>query len=433
MTAEQLPPDLRRVHMVGIGGAGMSGIARILLDRGGQVSGSDAKESRGVRALRARGALIRIGHDPSALDLLPGGVTAVVTTHAAIPKTNPELVEARRRGIPVVLRPAVLAQLMAGRSTLMVTGTHGKTTTTAMLVWAMQQLNIPVSYSIGTTISFGTSGKYAPGSKYFIYECDEFDRNFLEFIPTLSLVTSIDYDHPDTYPTVGDYQRSFTQFMGQSQQVIAWAHDIKGEITAPSDTWLLQDTEALTINVVGAHNRANATLAAKTFEFLNIAEQTAVTTALQDFPGSARRFEKLADNLYTDYGHHPAEIAAMMQLAREVSDHVVLVYQPHQNVRQHQIRNNYTDCMQLAEQIYWLPTYLTREDPALAILQPKELTDNLLNRDSVIYADLNDELWQYIQTARAAGKLVLCMGAGTIDGWLRERLLAQQAERSASE
>ena len=114
MNAKSLPEELQRVHMVGIGGAGMSGIARILLDRGGMVSGSDAKESRGVVALQARGASIRIGHDESSLDLLPGGPTAVVTTHAAIPKTNPELVEARRRGIPVILRPVVLAKLMAG-------------------------------------------------------------------------------------------------------------------------------------------------------------------------------------------------------------------------------------------------------------------------------------------------------------------------------
>src|ERR1700759_2901177 len=120
-----LPEELRRVHMVGIGGAGMSGIARILLDRGALVSGSDAKESRGVAALRARGAQIRIGHDASALDILDGGPTAGVTTHAAIPKTNPELVEARRRGIPVILRPVVLAKLMVGNTTLMVTGTHG--------------------------------------------------------------------------------------------------------------------------------------------------------------------------------------------------------------------------------------------------------------------------------------------------------------------
>ena len=133
-----LPPELERVHMVGIGGAGMSGIARILLDRGALVSGSDAKESRAVAALRARGAQIAIGHDPSHLDLLPGGPTAVITTHAAIPKTNPELVEARRRALPVILRPAVLAKLMAGMQTLMVTGTHGKTTTTSMLVVAMQ-------------------------------------------------------------------------------------------------------------------------------------------------------------------------------------------------------------------------------------------------------------------------------------------------------
>ena len=149
VNAEQLPPELRRVHMVGIGGAGMSGIARILLDREGMVSGSDAKESRGLHALRARGAEIRIGHDASSLDLLPGGPTAVITTHAAIPKTNPELVEARRRGIPVILRPTVLARLMAGRTTLMVTGTHGKTTTTSMLIVALQHCGRDPSFAVG--------------------------------------------------------------------------------------------------------------------------------------------------------------------------------------------------------------------------------------------------------------------------------------------
>ena len=135
--SHELPPELQRVHLVGIGGAGMSGIARILLDRGGLVSGSDAKESRGVAALRARGAQISIGHDAANLDVFPGGPTAVITTHAAIPKTNPELVEARRRAVPVILRPAALAMLMTGYRTLMVTGTHGKTTTTSM----------PVSYT----------------------------------------------------------------------------------------------------------------------------------------------------------------------------------------------------------------------------------------------------------------------------------------------
>ena len=161
-----LPDELQRVHMVGIGGAGMSGIARILLDRGGMVSGSDAKESRGVIALRARGAAIRIGHDASSLDMLPGGPTAVVTTHAAIPKTNPELVEARRRGIPVILRPAVLAKLMAGHTTLMVTGTHGKTTTTSMLIVALQHSGLDPSFAVGGDLGeAGTNAHHGSGSR----------------------------------------------------------------------------------------------------------------------------------------------------------------------------------------------------------------------------------------------------------------------------
>ena len=124
----------------------MSGIARILLDRGGLVSGSDAKESRGVVALRARGAEVRIGHGGSSLDMLPGGPTVVVSTHAAIPKDNPELVEAHRRGIPVILRPAVLARLMDGYTTVMVTGTHGKTTTTSMIIVALQRSGFDPSF-----------------------------------------------------------------------------------------------------------------------------------------------------------------------------------------------------------------------------------------------------------------------------------------------
>jgi UDP-N-acetylmuramate--alanine ligase len=291
-----------------------------------------------------------------------------------------------------------------------------------MFVWAMQQLGIPVSYSVGTTVNFGQSGKYTPGSEYFIYECDEFDRNFLAFSPDLSLITSIDYDHPDTYPTRADYAAAFTQFMRQSSQVIMWDHDKVEGLVIPPSAWLLQDIEILDVALAGIHNRANATLVTKAVEFLALSDQNSIRTALNTFPGSARRFEKLDNNLYTDYGHHPAEIAATLQLARELSEHVVLVYQPHQNVRQHQIRNEYTDCMRLAEHIYWLPTYLTREDPALAVLSPQELTANLVNREMVSYAELNDDLWESISTARAEGKLVLCMGAGTIDGWLRKQL-----------
>ena len=213
MSTEQLPPELQRVHMVGIGGAGMSGIARILLDRGGLVSGSDAKESRGVHALRARGALIRIGHDASSLDLLPGGVTAVITTHAAIPKTNPELVEARRRGIPVILRPVVLAKLMVGRTTLMVTGTHGKTTTTSMLIVALQHCGRDPSFAVGGELGeAGTNAHHGSGD-YFVAEADESDGSLLEYTPDVAVVTNIESDHLDFYGSTEAYVGVFDSFM----------------------------------------------------------------------------------------------------------------------------------------------------------------------------------------------------------------------------
>ena len=209
---QPLPPELQRVHMVGIGGAGMSGIARILLDRGGQVSGSDAKESRGVRALQARGAQIRIGHDASSLDLLPGGPTAVITTHAAIPKTNPELVEARRRGIPVVLRPAVLAKLMAGRTTLMVTGTHGKTTTTSMLIVALQHCGRDPSFAVGGELGeAGTNAHHGSGD-CFVAEADESDGSLLEYTPNVAVVTNIEADHLDFFGSSDAYIAVFDAF-----------------------------------------------------------------------------------------------------------------------------------------------------------------------------------------------------------------------------
>ncbi|EUA24003.1 mur ligase middle domain protein [Mycobacterium xenopi 4042] len=194
-------------------GAGMSGIARILLDRGGMVSGSDAKESRGVRALRARGAVIRIGHDTSALDLLPGGPTAVITTHAAIPKTNPELVEARRRGIPVVLRPTVLAKLMAGRTTLMVTGTHGKTTTTSMLIVALQHCGFDPSFAVGGELGeAGTNAHHGSGD-YFVAEADESDGSLLEYSPDVAVVTNIESDHLDFFGSAEAYAAVFDSFV----------------------------------------------------------------------------------------------------------------------------------------------------------------------------------------------------------------------------
>ncbi|TAL58308.1 MAG: NUDIX domain-containing protein, partial [Legionella sp.] len=301
-----------------------------------------------------------------------------------------------------------------------ISGTHGKTTTTGMMVWLMQELGIPVSYSVGTTLPFGPSGKFDPKSEYFVYECDEYDRNFLHFRPQVALVTSVDYDHPDTYPEESEYTDAFRQFISQSDQTILWREDADYIKADASKAWVLD--EVVKLALPGEHNRRNGTLVAKAAEYLSLGSASAVNAALGQFPGTDRRFEKLAENLYTDYGHHPKEIAATLQLARELSDHVVLVYQPHQNRRQHRVRHMYRDQFELADQVYWLPTYLSREDPDQPMLTPEELSENLTNRASVTIASLDSALWDAIQRAREDGKLVLCMGAGTIDKWVRDQL-----------
>lgn len=413
------------IFFSGIGGVGIGPLAEIAHDAGYEVSGSDRESTLMTGRLLADGIDVRVGpqdgsflkeaHAKQPLDWF------VYT--AALPASHPELVMANQLGIKTAKRDELLAHIIGEKNLklIAIAGTHGKTTTTGMMVWTMKQLGIPVSYSIGTTISFGPSGHFDPASQYFIYECDEFDRNFLQFKPFLSLITSVDYDHPDTYPTEIEYLQAFTQFASQSNQAFAW-DDQHAEIFDNQNQVSL--VEPIQVNqklkLSGQHNRRNATLVQIAIRRLGIAEDT--TEILSNFPGTDRRFEKLGNNLYSDYGHHPAEIAATLQMARELSEHVVLVYQPHQNIRQHELRDEYTNQFELAEEIYWLPTYLSREDPNLAVLTPQDLIQNITNKNHVHIADFNDDLWTVIQQARSEGKLVLCMGAGAIDGWLRDRI-----------
>lgn len=413
------------IYFSGIGGVGIGPLAEIAADAGYRIQGSDLIESLQLEKLRDRGVPLNIGQDGSFLqtchDEQP--IDWLVYT-AAIPADHPELVLAKQLGIKLSKRDELIAHIVKEKSLelIAVAGTHGKTTTTGMMVWALQELDIPVSYSVGSTLTFGPSGKFDPDSRYFVYECDEFDRNFLHFSPSLSIITSIGYDHPDTYPTESDYKQAFRDFLAQSDMTVLWQQDADYIQKQDSNAWVLQPNETMNIAVAGEHNRRNATLVTKALEYLLLTDSEKAREILGRFPGTNRRFERLADNLYSDYGHHPAEIAATLQLARELSDHVVLVYQPHQNVRQHEVRGAYTDCFEQAEKIYWLPTYLSREDPNLAILTPEELAANVTNKSSVEFAELDDELWEAISTARTEGKLVLGMGAGTIDGWLRSNL-----------
>jgi len=414
------------IYFSGLGGVGIGPLVEIARDAGHTVQGSDIINTLVTDELSAHNIPISIGeqdgrflkeqHERQPIDWF------VYT--AALAEDHAELAMARQLGIHTAKRDELLAAIIKEKDLrlIAITGTHGKTTTTGMTVWALQQLGVPVSYSVGSTLTFAPSGAFDPDSQYFVYECDEYDHNFLHFWPTVSIITSVDFDHPDTYPTRGDYTSAFRQFIDQSEHTILWQRDATYLATTPERGWVLPDDAVQDSDLAGAHNRRNATLVAKALEYLHLGEPGRVSDILNHFPGTDRRFEKLAENLYTDYGHHPAEIAATLQLARELSDHVVLVYQPHQNTRQHQVWQEYEKQFDQAESVYWLPTYLTREDASLPILSPQELTKNIDNQAALHFAQLDDDLWRVIQTARHDGKLVLAMGAGTIDGWLRQRL-----------
>lgn len=415
-----------RIYFSGIGGVGIGPLAEIALDAGHDVVGSDLKESPLTKALEARGASIALNQDG----------THIAHSHeaapfdwfvytAALPENHPELVFAKEHGIHAAKRDELLAELITEKELklIAVSGTHGKTTTTGMLVWALEQLQIQASYSVGSTLSFGPSGRYVPQSEYFVYECDEFDRNMLHFEPKLTLITSLDYDHFDTYPTAQDYREAFVDFLEQSDFALLWEKDLRyletPDIQADLEAFdHLMDLSRFTL--AGDHNRHNAFLVEQALQkLLPDIKPRAIVDAINSFPGTGRRFEKLADNLYSDYGHHPVEIAATKQLAHELNNDVVLVYQPHQNIRQHEIKDQYPEVMSGFDKIYWLPTYLSREDPNLEVLSPEELTKGI---SDVTISDMDDTLWHNIQKERAAGKLVLVMGAGSIDGWVRSRL-----------
>lgn len=416
------------IYFSGIGGVAIGPLALIARDAGYAVSGSDLAQSRFTDIMQRTGIDFAIGQDGTHIAAVhrKQPINWLVVS-SALPADHPEIMFAQQAGIKVTKRADILNTILHDKQLRLVaiSGTHGKTTTTAMLVWLFKQFKLPVSYSVGSSFSFGPSGTYAPGSQYFVYECDEYDRNMLAFSPYLSLLTTVDYDHPDTYPTQADYDQAFIEFTNQSGQMVAWQTDAaRLKISHLINVSLNNnDAEIATIKLAGLHNRQNAWLAVRAFLQLFPDEPIGeIIHAINNFPGTDRRFERLAPNLYSDYAHHPAEIRATLQLAREQNQLVVAVYQPHQNIRQHQVANEYGDCFNQAAHVYWLPTYLSREDPELAILTPRQLIAMLDAPEMAESAEMDQALLAKIKTHLDGDELVVCMGAGTIDEWLRAHL-----------
>ncbi len=423
------------IFFSGIGGVGIGPLAQIAHDAGYRVSGSDIAESDLTKQLRANGISVTIGQETATIEQLHQIAPIDWFVHtAALPADHPELQFAQNNAIRSSKRDELLAYILDDKQLqlIAVAGTHGKTTTTAMLIWLFLRMNIPISYSVGSTLAFAHSGKFDPLSRYFIYECDEFDRNFLHFKPYMSLITSIDYDHPDIYPTKQEYKDAFVKFFHQSESVYCWQKDFQ-YLTADApygNTQIFNETEIdmSALSLAGKHNRRNALLASILFGAITQQlGKTDITSnkifdSLNAFPGTGRRFEELAPNIYSDYGHHPVEIAATLQMAHELAEQVVLVYQPHQNTRQHKIMSEYRDALLKANEIYWLPTYLSREDAKLPVLKPEDFIALLSNNNVARVAEMNHQLWSTIISASKSGKLVLLMGAGSVDNWARQQL-----------
>ncbi|MDT7713573.1 MAG: UDP-N-acetylmuramate--alanine ligase [Pseudonocardiales bacterium] len=477
MSPAALPEELQRVHMVGIGGAGMSGIARILLDRGGLVSGSDAKESRGVAALRARGAEIRIGHDESSLDLLPGGPTAVVTTHAAIPKTNPELVEARRRGIPVILRPVVLAKLMDGYTTLMVTGTHGKTTTTSMLIVALQHSGFDPSFAVGGDLGeAGTNAHHGSGD-CFVAEADESDGSLLEYKPNVAVVTNIEADHLDFFGSAEAYGAVFDDFVERLApggalvvctddsgaaalaertaalgiRVLRYGSDDRPDLAGRLVSWEQQSTGAVAhiqlaaekhprvmrMSVPGRHMALNA-LAALLAAMEIGAPAEKVLDGLAGFEGVRRRFELVGTahgvRVFDDYAHHPTEVRATLGALRTVTEQSgrgrsVVVFQPHLYSRTATFAREFGEALDGADEVFVLDVYAAREQP-MAGVSGATVAEHV--GKPVHYVPDFSAVAELVANAVHSGDVVVTMGAGDVTMLGPEIVAALEARANRS-
>jgi UDP-N-acetylmuramate--alanine ligase len=469
--APDTPPDLTAVHLVGIGGAGMSGIARVLLARGASVSGSDAKDSRTVSALRALGATVSVGHSAEALD---GARTVVVST--AIRDDNPELVEARRRGLQVVPRAQALAALMAGRRGVAVAGTHGKTTTTSMLTVAAQRCGVDPSFAIGGDLNEAGSNAHHGTGDLFVVEADESDGSFLAYRPHVAVVTNVEADHLDHY---GDEAAVFAAFERFAETVdragflVTCADDpgarrlsevarrggldVRTYGTSDDADLRLADLAvtgatsryapvlhgrrlpAVSLGVAGRHLALNSGAALLAGLGLGLPEDRLVD-GLAGFTGVRRRMELKGAvggvRVYDDYAHHPTELVAQLEAARSVAGagRLVIAFQPHRYSRTLAFAEAFGQALGHADEVVVMEVYAAGEEPVPGATGAAVAAAVPLPAEQVLF----EPSWSAVPAALAhrarPGDLVLTLGAGdvTLIGPEVLRLLGAPAEGEQS-
>ncbi|WP_245886588.1 UDP-N-acetylmuramate--L-alanine ligase [Umezawaea tangerina] len=447
----------------------MSGIARILLARGGQVSGSDAKDSRTVLALRAQGASVAVGHDGKNLDQLEGGPTAVVVS-TAIREDNPELVEARERGVTVLRRAEALAALMLDHRVACVAGTHGKTSTTSMLTVALQHCRLDPSFAIGGDLNESGANAHQGTGGVFVAEADESDGSFLFFSPSVAVVTNVEADHLDHHGTVEAYVAVFDSFLeriepdgvliacvddpgaaalveragklgirvrpygrtasgkGSAKLVGFRPHGGGGMATveldgddphAGSDEGSGPVTVEVQVAVPGEHMAANA-LAALLAGLELGAERDGLLEGLAAFGGVRRRFEfkgrEAGVRVYDDYAHHPTEVAAQLAAARPIAGDgkLVVVFQPHLYSRTRTFAVEFGTALGLADEVVVLDVYGAREDPEPGVTGGLVAEAVPLPPGQVHYEPSFDRVPALVAGIVGEGDLVVTMGAGDV-------------------
>ena len=443
------------VHIVGIGGAGMSGIARVLLARGVQVSGSDAKESRRLTSLLPLGADVYVEHNEARM--LESGKPDVLVISTAIPETNPEVQAALKHGIPVVNRATALAEIVAGSIGVSVAGTHGKTTTTSMLTVVLQHAGLDPSFVIGSEMNESGSNAHSGSGDHFVVEADESDGTFLRLPTSAAIVTNVEPDHLNYWGSFEALEQAFVDFVvGTAEsagfsvvcgddsgakkvadaaislgaRVITYGTNAQNDAVVtmlPTQTagsvftitYLGQTYGPINLAVPGEHNALNATAAFVTALELGCSAEAACD-GLAGFTGTHRRFEYRGEvagiRVFDDYAHHPTEIAAVLRAARTVvgSGRVLVAFQAHHFYRTALFSKEFGEALGLADFVVVLEVFAPGETPIPGASGSVMASNVPLSDEAVVFEPSWSAVPATLVNHAKSGDIIMTLGAGDI-------------------
>ncbi|CAB4944384.1 unannotated protein [freshwater metagenome] len=438
----------KRIHFIGLGGAGMSGIARIMLARGINVSGSDAKDSSVLSGLKTLGAQVFVGHQASNL-----GDADILVVSSAIDQSNPEVIAASDKGLLILTRAQALALLMSESKSIAVAGTHGKTTTTSMLTVALQQAGLDPSFAIGGMINRGGTNAHLGSGEIFVAEADESDGSFLAYKPFGAIITNIELDHVDNFPDIEAVNQIFIDFVQSIQpggfliagvaspgvahllsrverkdiEIITYGENADYSISHVA----LQPTQSharitklgkvlgeMSLTIPGQHNIENATAALAAGIKLG-APVADLLVGLNKFSGAKRRFENRGTiggvTVIDDYGHHPTEVKVTLETAKRFAGtgRVIAIFQPHRYSRTAMFVDQFAEVLQLADHVYLLEIYAASETamPGISSI----LIANAMKTGSVTFEPSMIDVVSSAVAQAKSGDLIITLGAGDVN------------------